>query len=100
MLASWRWRRGGGDGAVPNPGFGKAEAVESPGVVNEAIDEGRLDEVGGVPGVAEGSGEGFELFGALAGDDHLGGMPVFRALKRTACFTSGVTGPFDFCAFS
>jgi len=83
-------------------GFGRGglEAFESPGVVNEAIGEGRLDEVGGVPGVAESSGEGFELFGTLAGDDHLGGMPVFRALKRTACFPSGVTGPFDFCAFS
>ena len=59
----------GFNGGGPELGFGAPESAETPGVVDQLVDELALASVGGLPGLGELVGEGFQFAWIFAGDD-------------------------------
>jgi hypothetical protein len=75
---------------VPESGFGVAEAIETPGIGGELVEELLLDGAVGTPGFFELCDESLEFFGILAGDNERFGMDaVFEGVQATGGFSFG-----------
>ena len=62
------------NGTGPDLGFGGTETAESPGILEQMVDEFAFGSVGRLPAVGELFGEGAELIGVFAGDDDGSGV--------------------------
>jgi len=82
------------DGGGPDLSFGAAEAAEAPGVIDELVDQFLLELAGGLPGLDEAVGEGFELFGIFARDDLGSGVDAgFECVETDGGFAGVGRGP-------